>query len=116
MIIPRINSDRFRGIRLNNKPTHTRLREINIPKSVDANAVPRSIVYIVTGLLKSISNVFCLVSQGIITGVIDEDAKNAEIVISIGKVFINEYPAPIVKASHKNIGIKTPITIVGPLK
>jgi len=95
---------------------HTRPKEINIPKSVDANAVPRSMVYIVTGLLSNISKVLCRVSQGMIMGVIDDDAKNAEMAMSIGKVFTNEYPAPIEKASHRNIGIKIPITTVGPLK
>ena len=97
-------------------PIITKMNEMNIPKSDDANAVPSSIEYSVTGLLKSISRVFCRASQGIIMGVIDDDVKNDDNAINAGMLSVNEIPLPTTNASHRNKGMRMPITMVGPLK
>ena len=95
---------------------NTMMNEMKMPKSDDANAVPNNMICIVTGLLRSISRVFCLASQGITMGVIDDEVKKEDNAMSIDRLLLNEPPLPTTNASHINRGIRIPITTVGPLK
>jgi hypothetical protein len=89
---------------------------INRPNIRDANISPRIIAHNVIGAETNLSKVFILVSQGAITGPMDETVTKSVIPSNPGIRKLKERFLPKAKAINKKDGISIPDINTGPFK
>ncbi len=97
-------------------PNNIGTRDIPIPNSTDAKISPRRIVVMDTGEDASRSRFLVCVSVGAITGVIDVDVKNIVMPSNPAIRKSTGRSLPIMNATKRNAGKRTPNIITGPFK
>jgi len=115
-IVPTIRLKLIISIPNKTMPTEKTKEVIKRPNKKEAVISPKIIAHNVIGVETNLSNVLIRVSQGAITGPIDETVKKSAIPNNPGIKKLIENFFPKIKATNKKKGISRPEITTGPFK